>query len=173
MHIFDPKRFKYYIKTQLLTVMVIHLTSKNNTVPIKFRIRLVNISELKSHECTDRVRLKSLKDEIYSDGVLKRPIVIDDKTKIIIDGHHRVEALRLLGCTRIPACCVDYTCDKIGLKSNLKNTEITKDKVIEAALNNCPFNPKSTWHYIRLGKSIRHISYIQKRVDIPLTSLKA
>ncbi|MEM1586626.1 MAG: ParB N-terminal domain-containing protein [Candidatus Bathyarchaeia archaeon] len=148
------------------------MASKNNRVPIKFRIRLVNISDLKSHESTDSVRLKSLKEEIYSDGVLKRPIVIDDKTKIIIDGHHRVEALRLLGCTRIPACCVDYTCDKIGLKSNLKNIEITKDKVMEAALNGCLFNPKSTWHYIKLGNNIRHISYIQRRVDMPLKSLK-
>ncbi|MEM2273217.1 MAG: ParB N-terminal domain-containing protein, partial [Candidatus Bathyarchaeia archaeon] len=134
------------------------MTSKNNTIPIKFRIRLVNISDLKSHESTDSIKLKSLKDEIFSDGVLKRPIVIDDKTKVIIDGHHRVEALRLLGCTRIPACCVDYTCNKIGLKSNLENIEITKDKVIGAALNNCPFGPKSTWHYIKFENGIRHIS---------------
>lgn len=145
--------------------------SKNNNIPIKFRIRIVSISDLKSHENTDSIRLKSLKDEIFSDGILKRPIVIDEKTKVIIDGHHRVEALRLLGCTKIPACCVDYTCDKIGLKSNL-DMEITKDKVIEAALNNCPFNPKSTWHYIKLGNSIRHISFIQKRVDMPLETLK-
>jgi len=148
------------------------LGSKNNNIPIKFRIRLISISDLKPHENTDSIKLKSLKDEIFSDGILKRPIVIDEKTKVIIDGHHRVDALRLLGCTKIPACCVDYTCDKIGLKSNLENIKITKDKVIEAALNNCPFNPKSTWHYIKLGNGIKHISFIQKRVDMPLETLK-
>lgn len=146
--------------------------SKNNLAPIKFRIRLVKISDLKFHEYTDYNRLKSLKDEICSDRVLKRPIVIDEATKVIIDGHHRAEALRLLGCKRIPACCVDYTCDKIGLKSNPEDVEITKDKVIEAALKNTPFKPKSTWHYIKLNNNIRHISCIQKRIDIPLRSLE-
>lgn len=148
------------------------MPSKNNSLPIKFRIKLVRISELKFHECTDAVRLTALRDEILSDGVLKRPIVIDDSTKVIIDGHHRAEALRLLGCKRIPACCVDYTCEKIGLKPNPIEAKITKDKVIEAALKNNPFKPKSTWHYIRFENGIRHISCIQKRIDMPLSSLK-
>lgn len=148
------------------------MATKNKTVPIRFRIRLVDISDLKFHEHTDHNRLKTLKDEIYSDKILKRPIVIDDATKIIIDGHHRAEALRLLGCKRIPACCVDYMCNEIGLKSNPENIEITKDRVIEAALKNSPFKPKSTWHYIRLGNSIKHVSCIQKRIDMPLKSLE-
>lgn len=145
---------------------------EKSAAPIKLRICLVNISSLKPHERTNGARLKALKDEILLDGVLKRPIVIDEKTKVIIDGHHRVEALRLLGCTRIPVCCVDYTCDRIGLKSNSRNMEITKDKVIEAALNNNPFDPKSTWHYLKIKSGIRHISCIQARIDIPLILLK-
>ncbi|MEM1562103.1 MAG: ParB N-terminal domain-containing protein [Candidatus Bathyarchaeia archaeon] len=146
------------------------MTIKNNNIPA--RIRLIDISELKFHELTDKERLKTLKEEILSDGVLKRPIVIDYATKVIIDGHHRAEALRLLGCRRIPACYVDYTCDKIGLKSNPENARITKSMVIEAALKNTPFKPKSTWHYIKLKKSVRHISCIQKRIDMPLKTLK-
>ncbi|MEM1550822.1 MAG: ParB N-terminal domain-containing protein, partial [Candidatus Bathyarchaeia archaeon] len=106
------------------------------------------------------------------DGVLKKPIVVDETTKVIIDGHHRVEALRLLGCKRVPACCVDYTCNEIGLKSNPEDLKITKDKVIEAALRNSPFKPKTTWHYIKLGDGIKHISCIQRRIDMPLNSLK-
>lgn len=148
------------------------MNSKNTSIPIKFRIKLVNISELKFHELTDGNRLKFLKDRISCDGVLKRPIVIDEATKVIIDGHHRAEALRLLGCKRIPACCVDYTCDEIGLKSNPENAKITKNKVIEAALKNSPFKPKSTWHYIKFRNGIRHISCIQKRIDMPLKFLK-
>ncbi|MEM2321510.1 MAG: ParB N-terminal domain-containing protein [Candidatus Bathyarchaeia archaeon] len=148
------------------------MTLKDYVIPIKFHIRLVDISELKFHERTESNRLKSLKDEIYSDGILKKPIVIDGTTRVIIDGHHRAEALRLLGCKKIPVCCVDYTRDEIGLKSNPEGAEITKDKVIEAALKNSPFKPKSTWHYIKFKNGIRHISYIQKRIDMPLKSLK-
>ncbi|MEM2341514.1 MAG: ParB N-terminal domain-containing protein [Candidatus Bathyarchaeia archaeon] len=148
------------------------VSKKNNNALIRTRICLVDISSLKAHERTDSFRLKALKDEIWSDGFLKRPIVVDEKTNVIIDGHHRVEALRLLGCVKIPVCYVDYMCDKIGLKAMVKNIEITKDKVIEAALNNNLFDPKSTWHYVKLSNNIKHISYIQRRIDIPLESLK-
>jgi len=148
------------------------VSKKNNNALIRTRICLVDISSLKAHERTDSFRLKALKDEIWSDGFLKRPIVVDEKTNVIIDGHHRVEALRLLGCVKIPVCYVDYMCDKIGLKAMVKNIEITKDKVIEAALNNNLFDPKSTCHYVKLSNNIKHISYIQRRIDIPLESLK-
>ncbi|MEM3816103.1 MAG: ParB N-terminal domain-containing protein [Candidatus Bathyarchaeia archaeon] len=145
---------------------------KNNN-PIKTRICIVEISSLKPHERTDSSRVKALKDEIWLDGVLKKPIVVDEKTNVIIDGHHRAEALRLLGCTKIPVCYVDYMCDKIGLKTTAKNSvEITKDKVIEAALKNSPFDPKSTWHYLHFSKCIKHISCIERRVDMPIDSLK-
>jgi len=146
--------------------------SGRNGIPIKTRICLADISSLKAHERIDSIRLKALKDEIYFDGIIKKPIVVDEKTNVIIDGHHRVEALKLLGCMRIPVCYVDYTRDEINLKSTARNMKITKDKVIEAALSNNPFNPKSTWHYIKLPNNIKHISCIQRRVDIPLESLK-
>ncbi|MEM1507016.1 MAG: ParB N-terminal domain-containing protein [Candidatus Bathyarchaeia archaeon] len=149
------------------------MASKKNNAPIKTRVCIVEISSLKPHERTDSFRVKALKDEIWLDGVLKKPIVVDEKTNVIIDGHHRVEALRLLGYTKVPVCYVDYMCDKIGLKSTAKdNIEITKDRVIEAALRNSPFGPKSTWHYLSLERGIKHISFIERRVDMPLDSLK-
>lgn len=143
-----------------------------NSMPVKFRICLVDISNLKAHERVDEMRLKALKDEIWFDGIIKKPIVVDEKTNVIIDGHHRVEALRLIGCRKIPVCYVDYSCSRIGLESTAKGVEITKEKVLEAALNNNPFEPKSTWHYIKFPKTVKHISCIQKRVDIPLEILK-
>ncbi len=146
-------------------------SDKNNT-SIKIRICLADISSLKAHERTDEKRLKNLKDEIWFDGIIKKPIVVDEKTNTIIDGHHRVEALKMIGCTKIPVCYVDYMCDIIGLKSMIKDMEITKDRVLDAALNSNPLRPKSTWHYIKFPNLIKHISCIQRRVDIPLESLK-
>jgi len=146
--------------------------SPKNSIPIKIRICLADISSLKAHEHTDERRLKALRDEIWFDGIIKKPIVVDEKTNVIIDGHHRVEALRLIGCTKIPVCYVDYRCPHIGLEATSKDVEITKERVLEAALNNNPFKPKSTWHYIKFPKTIKHISCIQRRVDIPLKTLK-
>lgn len=150
------------------------MISKNiRDIPLdKLYVCIVHIRKLKGHERTDDVKLKALKDEIESDGILKRPIVVDEKTNVVLDGHHRIEALRLLGCSKIPVCYVNYECEKIGVKSTYKDLEITKPKVVEAALRGDPFPPKSTWHYITFSKRMKHISYIQKRVDIPLENLK-
>jgi hypothetical protein len=135
-------------------------------------VSIVEISRLRGHERTDEVRLRNLRDEIESDGMLMRPIVVDGKTNVILDGHHRIRALSLLGCSRIPVCYVDYNSERIGVLCMNKDLEITKSKVIEAALKYEPFPPKSTWHYITSSKTLNHVSYIQRRVDIPLTDLK-
>ena len=135
-------------------------------------VSIVEISRLKGHERTDEVRLRNLRDEIKSDGMLMRPIVVDEKTNVILDGHHRMEALGLLGCSRIPVCYVDYNSERIGVLCMNKDLEITKSKVIEAALKDEPFPPKSTWHYITSSKTLNHVSYIQRRVDIPLADLR-
>ncbi|MEM2875728.1 MAG: ParB N-terminal domain-containing protein [Candidatus Bathyarchaeia archaeon] len=136
------------------------------------KVFIVDIDELKGHEMTDEKRLKALKDEIESDGILKRPIVVDEKTSVVLDGHHRMGALRLLGCSKIPVYYVNYESEKIGVKSVSEGLEITKRKVIDAALRGELFPPKSTWHYVTFSKTMRHISYIQRRVDIPLEDLK-
>jgi hypothetical protein len=40
--------------------------------------------------------------------MLKRPIIVDRDSYVIIDGHHRYEALKRLGVNKIPAILVDY-----------------------------------------------------------------
>ena len=137
-----------------------------------FRVSIVEMSKLKGHEKTERVRLKNLRDEIESDGILMKPIVVDGETNVVLDGHHRIHALSLLGCSKIPVCYVDYNSKRIGVLCMNKDIEITKSKVVEAALKNEPYPPKTTWHYITSSKTLNHISYIQRRVDIPLADLK-
>jgi hypothetical protein len=135
-------------------------------------IRIVDMSLLKCHEKTDAQRLADLRAEIESDGILKKPIVVDVNTNVVLDGHHRIDALKALGCSKIPVVLVDYQSPKIGVKTAEKGKEYPKHKVIEAALRGEPLPPKSTWHYVTFSKEIAHISKIQKPVNIPLGNLK-
>lgn len=135
-------------------------------------VRVVEISLLRGHERLDPRRLVNLKDEIESDGILKKPVAVDMNTNVVLDGHHRIGALRLLGCSRIPVLYVDYQSPKIGVKSAENGKEYPKHKVIEAALKGELLQPKSTWHYITFSREIAHISKIQERVDVPLEDLK-
>lgn len=45
---------------------------------------------------------------IKVDGYVKHPIIVDRKSLVVLDGVHRIVALRKLGIRRVPACLVDY-----------------------------------------------------------------
>jgi len=130
------------------------------------------MSLLRRHEKTDPQRLASLKAEIKCDGILKKPIVADVKTNVVLDGHHRISALQELGCSKIPVIFVDYQSHKIGVRDWVSGRECSKSKVVEAALKGELLPPKSTWHYVTYSKEISHISCIQKAVNVPIENLK-
>ncbi len=71
-------------------------------------IELIEITKLKEHEEVDSRHLKELKEEIKSNGLLKKAILVDSNTNIILDGHHRLHALKKLGYSKIPVVFVDY-----------------------------------------------------------------
>ena len=76
--------------------------------PLELRIVLVDIDELRHHEELIPELLEELAAEIERDGYLKHPVIVDEETMVVIDGSHRIEALRALGCRRVPACLVRY-----------------------------------------------------------------
>jgi len=60
-------------------------------------ICFIDLEALKEHEEIRPDYLEQLKNEILSDGFLKMPIAVDKKTYIILDGHHRLHALKKIG----------------------------------------------------------------------------
>lgn len=135
-------------------------------------VRTVKISTLKGHEKVDAQKLADLKNQIESDGILKRSIAVDVNTNVVLDGHHRTAALKLLGCSKIPVLFVDYKSSEIGVKTSEKGEECPKSRVIEAALKGQLLSPKSTWHYVKVSKDIAHISQVETLVDVPLERLE-
>ncbi len=138
----------------------------------RFDVRLVEISRLKGHEELDPQRLINLQAEIKADGILKKPIAVDINTNVVLDGHHRMGVLKLLGCSKIPVLLVDYQSAMVGVRTTDRREEYSKSKVIEAAMTRKLLSPKSTWHYISLSKQIAHISEMQRRVDMPFNVLQ-
>jgi len=89
-----------------------------HAIPVAYTIRregspsleiaLVESDRLLMHEETLPDMLESLIDRIREDGVLRAPVIVDGETLVVLDGMHRVEALRRLGCRFICVCLVDY-----------------------------------------------------------------
>lgn len=62
---------------------------------------------------------------------MKKPIVVDAGTNIVLDGHHRIGALQALDCSKIPVVLVDYQSPKIGVKTAENGGEYSKKKLLK------------------------------------------
>jgi ParB-like chromosome segregation protein Spo0J len=145
-------------------------STKTSTLEVSFS--LMNIHELKEHEETDPKHLERLLKEIKSDGILKRPIAVDKNTGVVLDGAHRLKVLKIMGYSLIPVIIIDYKSPSIIVKSWRKGEKITKEMVIEAGLSKNKLPPKSSKHMVEINGKIKHISFLEKRVDFPLEKLR-
>ncbi len=83
-----------------------YFTIKSDTLDLK--IAVIDIKSIHMHEETIPEAVQELATELLRDGVLKHPVIVDEKTKVVLDGMHRAAALKLIGCVMIPVCSVDY-----------------------------------------------------------------
>ena len=137
-----------------------------------FQISVIELEKLREHEGVDPRYLKELEEEIRSDGILKFAIAVDKNTNVILDGHHRLNALKKIGCKRIPVVFVDYNSPAIEVKARKNGEKLTKRIVIEAALNGKKLPPKASKHMVRVSGELKHILSIEKRVNMPLSKLR-
>jgi len=82
---------------------------------MQVKLRLLPTEQLHAHEETIPRYLKELTEQISSDTVVKHPLIVEDKTFIILDGMHRYAALTNLGCNLIPVAHVDYENPRITI----------------------------------------------------------
>jgi hypothetical protein len=135
-------------------------------------IALIKIDDLKEHEEIRPDYLEELKNQIVSDGILKMPIAVDKKTYVILDGHHRLQALRKIGCTKIPVVLVDYQSPNIKVIGWRQGESITKEIIVDTALTGRKMPSKTSKHMIILNGELKHISCIEMVINIPLEKLK-
>jgi L-serine kinase (ADP) len=107
---------------------------------------LLPIERLRPHEQVDPVKVRRLADELTREGVFEEPILVSRGDHVILNGHHRVAALRLLGASRVPAWQVDYASDAIDLDRWTPGPPISKDEVVRRAAEGRLFPIRTTRH---------------------------
>ncbi|MGB9777915.1 MAG: ParB N-terminal domain-containing protein [Candidatus Bathyarchaeales archaeon] len=136
------------------------------------KIVLLPIDSLKPHEKGSPLYLELLKQEILRDGLLKYPIIADERTHVILDGMHRWLALKSLGYTLIPVILVNAFQNpkiRVGRRRVHRyicnhDEEITVEKVISAGLSGRLMKPRSTRHFFSFSKF--------QKINCPLYQLK-
>jgi len=92
---------------------------------------LERIDALRGHEKTDPFHLRQLRDEILRDGHQRDPIVIDGRTSVILDGHHRAEIFAGLDLKRIAVHRVDYSSPNVSVLSWVPTFDIDPERAID------------------------------------------
>jgi hypothetical protein len=78
----------------------------SSRIPILLTLR--KTSDLKPHEETVAEDLERLVSALKDNPVLRHPIIADQRTGIVLDGTHRLAAIKQLKCNFIPSALVDY-----------------------------------------------------------------
>ena len=126
----------------------------------KKQLRLIEIHKLKQHEKINKVNYNELLKKIQTNGYVA-PIVVDKKTFIILDGHHRCAVLKAMAFTTIPVHFVDYQNEIVKVSSWKKNEDLTKDEVVTMGMSKNLFPPKTS----------KHLFKHKKEIKIPLTEI--
>ncbi|MGB3635733.1 MAG: ParB N-terminal domain-containing protein [Rubrobacteraceae bacterium] len=78
-------------------------------IPSLSDLRVVPLDRLKLHEAHDGSRLSLLAERIREEGVQRHPVIISPQEDdyLVLDGAHRVQALRNIGCRFVLAQEID------------------------------------------------------------------
>ncbi len=125
---------------------------------------LVPLAQLKVHEEHDSVKVDELVAELLRTGEFSDPIWVARGSWVILNGHHRVEAMRRLGMKRIPAWVFDYDDERVALERWGPGPPIAKADVVRRAEGGTPFPPKTTRHRLHVELPPR---------SVPLESLRS
>ena len=81
-----------------------------------FELSLLPVSSLRPHERTVNTHVDNIVAELRRDGVQKDPIIVDSKTRTVLDGMHRLAAFLKLGYANAVCCKVDYDSENVRLR---------------------------------------------------------
>lgn len=93
-------------------------------------VELIELSKLLPHEMTIRSEIEWLIKDLKMNKILIWPILVDKNTNLILDGHHRVFAMKELGYSKIPAHILNYDDEMIKLDTWYPVINIPTDDLI-------------------------------------------
>jgi hypothetical protein len=138
-------------------------TPMQDTLPV----RLVPVSRLRPHERIQPDRLRSVIESLQSSQQIETPLLLDEVSGTILDGHHRYHAAKKLGIPVLPCIVVSYeTEDRVSLESWRAGEHITKRQVIQHGLSGKLLPPKSSRHTLNASVDFAPvpIAYLKRSI---------
>jgi len=117
----------------------------SETIPTSMRKTRIKTSSLRPHERTNSRNLKKIHAEVAKAGAVY-PLLVDKKTLVVLDGHHRLASLRKLKVEMAPVMLVDYLGKDVKVASWKKGKKVNKPAVIRRGLSGKLYSPKTSKH---------------------------
>ncbi len=143
------------IRNSMLGSKMISLKNSNTDL----KMELVKMTSLKPLELVLPSHLNNIKEMIERDEVVKKPLIVDKKDMIILDGSHRYAYLYTEGYEYAPVVLVDYDDEAIFVGKHLKhrflkdeNFTISKVEVRQRAIHENLYTPRTTRHFFPFRK---------------------
>jgi hypothetical protein len=114
-------------------------------------IAIINIGKLKAHERINKEKVSLVLKSLKKSGVIRNPIIADRRTLVILDGHHRLAALKKLKINNAPVKLVDYFSSNIKVYLRRKEIlmNVIKYAVVNMGLSKKQLPEKSTRHVFK------------------------
>ena len=84
---------------------------------ITLKISIEEVGRLHIHEEVIPDVVDKLAAKIEADGIFTNPIMVDERSLVVLDGMHRVAAVQKMGYRFMPVCLIDYGNSNVVLSS--------------------------------------------------------
>lgn len=135
---------KYKIESVNSETEYTNLYNELNSEKESIEISLIPIENLKPIEDFIKERANQLFETISRSEYWIKPIVIENKHSLILDGHHRFDVAKRMGLKLIPVIIVDY--QDIEIWSLRPEEKVSHEEVISRALGNNIYPNKTVKH---------------------------
>ena len=104
----------------------------------------MDVAPLRHIEGFSEERVRWLTEKITKEGLWTKPIAIDDKHNLVLDGQHRLQVARQLGLSKIPALSYPYA--DVEVFSLRPEIQLDWKSVVQRSLADTPYPYKTVKH---------------------------
>jgi hypothetical protein len=105
---------------------------------------LLSVASLLESEGVESQRVSEIVRNILRQGLWTEPVCIDKDSRVVMDGHHRLAAARVLCLAFIPVSLFSY--EDVRVSARIDGYEVSPVEILRRGLTRNPYPPKTTRH---------------------------
>jgi hypothetical protein len=85
-------------------------------IEVGYRIEILPIHEIRASEHTDERAVQNLAQTVYAEGIWRTALPLEEQTRLVMDGNHRLKVAALMGFKRLPCVLLRYDDPRVTVR---------------------------------------------------------